>query len=384
MTKRVFGNKPILALAPMAGITDSAFRQICRELGADVVYSEMICVDALYYDSKKTMKMLAISKKEHPVVVQLFGKRPELFGKAAKIVEKAGADGIDINFGCPAKKVVRHNGGVALMRDFKLSREIVQAVTDVVDIPVSVKIRAGIRGKERIPLTPLKKGGTKEINSAGAPLCACSPNWREGGQPASLKQQRGEGDSLGQITAIDFVKNILDLPISAIMIHGRTYEQGFSGEPDYEMIKNVVELVRGKIVVLANGGIKSAEDAKKMFDLTGADGIGIAQGVLGKPWLFAEIERIYTDKKRIDTDSKDDIKKIALRHAKFAYEMKGDHGIIEMRKHLLWYVKGWENAKELRAKLVKVQSVDDIEDVFKSCHPALDAGSKFLDPASLD
>ncbi|MFH0856478.1 MAG: tRNA-dihydrouridine synthase [bacterium] len=361
----------ILALAPMAGITDCAFRTLCREMGADVVYTEMVSADALYYDSKKTMELLKISKKEHPVVVQLFGKKPELFKKAAMIAQEAGADGIDINFGCPAKKVVAHNGGVALMRDLALSKKIIEAVLSVVDIPVSVKIRSGIYANRR------------ECESESTRI---------------------------RITALDFMKNIIDLPIAAVMVHGRTYEQGFSGEPDYEMIKGVVDLLkttpdpslsrrgniriipsssrrksllrRGETVVLGNGGIKTLEDAKIMIEKTGADGLGIAQGVLGRPWLFRDIKEYMVSgekceynentplaplKRGIDADltrkKTDEIKKIALRHAKLAYKMKGDHGIVEMRKHLLWYVKGWPDAKGLREKLVRVESVEEIKRV---------------------
>ncbi|MFH1030703.1 MAG: tRNA-dihydrouridine synthase [bacterium] len=337
----------ILALAPMAGITDSAFRVLCREMGADVVYSEMVSADALYYDSKKTIEMLKINKKEHPVVVQLFGKRPELFGKAARIAMDAGADGIDINFGCPAKKVVNHGGGVTLMRDLPLCKKIVQSVLDAVNIPVSVKIRSGINTNQC------------EFESESA-------------------RKR-------KITAVDFVKCIIDLPIAAIMIHGRTYEQGFSGEPDYRMIKRVVELAktsffshpqrRGNIVVLGNGGIKEPDDAKKMLDKTSVDGIGIGQGVFGRPWIFREIKEYVKKNANQFGDSylngdchqpqlsHDEIKKIALRHAKLAYKMKSGHGIVEMRKHLLWYVKGWTDAKELREKLVRVESVEDVKRV---------------------
>lgn len=344
----------ILALAPMAGITDSAFRTLCREMGADVVYSEMVSADALYYDSKKTLDMLKINKKEHPIIVQLFGKRPELFGKAAKIAEEAGFDGIDINFGCPARKVVNHGGGVTLMRNLPLCRKIVEAVIEAASVPISVKMRSGIYANQR----------------------ECENE---------LTRKR-------KVTAIDFVKSIIDLPVAAIMIHGRTYEQGFSGEPDYRMIKRVVELAktfpfshpqrRGNIVVLGNGGIKEHGDAKKMLDKTGVDGIGIGQGVFGRPWIFREIKE-YVEKNanqrqyeslpaqagKLTRMSTDEIKKIAIRHAKLAYKMKGEHGIMEMRKHLLWYVKGWPacagrpNAKELREKLVRVESVEDVKRV---------------------
>lgn len=322
----------ILALAPMAGITDCAFRVLCREMGADVVYSEMVSADALYYDSKKTIEMLKIDKKEHPIVVQLFGKRPELFGKAAKIAEEAGADGIDINFGCPAKKVVNHGGGVTLMRNLPLCRKIVEAVIEAASVPISVKMRSGIYANQR----------------------ECENE---------LTRKR-------KVTAIDFVKSIIDLPVAAIMIHGRTYEQGFSGEVDYGMIKQVVEFAGDKMVIIGNGGIKDPGDAKKMLDKTGVDGIGIGQGVFGRPWIFRDVKD-YIEKNANQCKSEsestrmsiDEIKKIALRHARLAYKMKREHGIIEMRKHLLWYVKGWPNAKELREKLVRVESVEDIEEV---------------------
>ncbi|HNP75222.1 MAG TPA: tRNA-dihydrouridine synthase family protein, partial [bacterium] len=136
--------KPILALAPMAGVTDSAFRQLCKHYGADVVYTEMVSADGLYYDSKKTLELLKFSKAEKPIVVQLFGKRPATFVKAAAICQAAGFDGLDINFGCPAKKVVAHGGGVTLMRDLNNCRQIVEAVLAGTSLPVSVKIRAGI------------------------------------------------------------------------------------------------------------------------------------------------------------------------------------------------------------------------------------------------
>src|SRR3989344_802132 len=137
-------NKPILALAPMAGVSDSAFRQLCKSFGADVVYTEMISADALHYGSKKTLAMLKFAKSEKPIVCQLFGKRPEMFKKACQIVEKAGYSGIDLNFGCPAKKVVAHGGGVTLMRDLNFCRQMIIEAAKNTRLPISVKIRAGI------------------------------------------------------------------------------------------------------------------------------------------------------------------------------------------------------------------------------------------------
>jgi len=303
-------SRPILALAPMAGYTDSAFRLICKKFGADVVYTEMISADALYYDSKKTLKMLEFDKKEKPVVCQLFGKRPEMFAKAVSIVQKAGFDGIDINFGCPARKVVAHGGGVTLMKNLDKCYEIIKTVCEASNLPVSIKIRASIKN----------------------------------------------------IQATDLVEKIKDLPVSAIMIHGRSYEKGFSGAVDFEMIKKVKEKFNG--LVLANGGIYTPEDAKQMLEKTKADGIGLARGLWGKPFLFKQIKDFLKNGKYKTWDLKQ-IKKIALDHAKLMDKTKGERGIREMRKFLLFYFKGFAGASKVRQQLVRVESVGEIESILK-------------------
>lgn len=298
-------NKPILALAPMAGVTDSAFRLLCKEFGADVVYTEMISADALYYDSKRTLEMLKFNKKEKPIVCQLFGKRAELFPKACQVVEKAGFDGIDINFGCRAKKVFSHGSGMALWKDFDKSYNIIKTTIESTKLPVSVKVRRSIK----------------------------------------------------KITCIDFIKKIKDLDIKTIMIHGRTFEKPFSGDIDYAMIKKAKKLFPG--IVLANGGINSAEQARKTLDKTGADGLGLARGLYGRPWLFEEIKKANPKPK-----TQIQIKKIAIRHAELLYKNKGQRGIFEMRKHLAFYIKGWPQAKKLREKLVRVESIEEIKKLF--------------------
>jgi len=306
----VGGNEPILALAPMAGISDSAFRQLCKTFGADVTYTEMISADAIAYNSKKTLEMLKFDKSEKPIVAQLFGKRPEMFIKAVKMIEKAGFDGIDINFGCPARKVVAHGGGVTLMKDLEKCRELIATTIENTKLPVSVKIRAGIE----------------------------------------------------KVTALDFLKAIKDLPIAAIMVHGRTFKDSFSGPIDFEMIRQVKQNFSG--IVIGNGGINTPEEAKQMLDKTGVDGLGLARGLYGRPWLFQEIKDYLRNGKyhKIGTE---DIKKIALQHAKIAYKSKGSHGIIEMRKHLCWYVRGFDGANELRKKLVTVETIREIKDILK-------------------
>ncbi len=300
-------NKPILALAPMAGYTTSSFRQICKYHGADVVYSELASATALNFEGKKTLKLLQSEKSESPYVVQLFGNDPKYFCNAVKFVsEKIKPDGIDINMGCPAKKVFSNGSGAALMKEVEKVREIIKETLKGTKLPVSIKIRAKVEN----------------------------------------------------VTAYKFVKKINDLPISAIMIHGRSLKQGFTGEINYEQIRKVKELV--DIPVLANGGINSPKDAKRMLQRTGADGLGIARGSLTKPWLFSQIKE-YLEKGEYQEFELEQIKKSAIHHAKMSYKSKGKHGIVEMRKYLLWYFRGFENAKEIRKGLVKVESVGDIE-----------------------
>jgi len=269
-------NKPILALAPMAGITDSAFRQLCRKYGADVVYTEMVSADGLHYQSKKTLELLKFSKTEKPIVVQLFGKDPEKFIKATQIVTKLGFNGIDINFGCPARKVVGHNGGATLMRDLDLCYQIIKNVCDHTLLPVSIKIRTSINLKTK-----------KQKNQ----------------KTEELKNQ------ITKVTALDFIKKIKDLPISVIMIHGRSYEQLFLGEIDYDIVKKVKQKFSG--IVLANGNITNPEIAQKTLKLTQADGLGLARGLYGRPWLFQEIKD-YLQKGEYREKTWSEIKKIAL------------------------------------------------------------------------
>ena len=323
--------KPILAMAPMAGYTNSAFRQICKKYGADVVYSEMASAVALNYGGKKTIELLKFQKSERPYVVQLFGNEAKYFCGAAKVVsEKIKPDGIDINMGCPAKKVFSNGSGAALMNNITAAREIIKETLKGTKLPVSIKIRSKV----------------------------------------------------GNVTAYKFIKSIKDLPISAIMIHGRSLSQGFAGEIDYNQIKKVKSLYK-KIdkekkelsseaselssffssatpIILANGGINTPEDAKIMLSKTVADGIGIARGALAKPWLFSQIRK-YLEEGKYEEFNLSEIKKAALWHAKMSYKTGGNHGIVEMRKYLLWYFRGFENAKEARRELSLVENIKDIK-----------------------
>ena len=305
-------NKPILALAPMAGYTTSPFRQICKYHGADVVYSELASATALNFEGKKTLKFLEFDKSESPFIVQLFGNDPKYFCNAAKFVsEKVKPAGIDINMGCPAKKVFSNGSGAALMNDAEKAREIIKEALKGTSLPVSIKIRAKV----------------------------------------------------GNVTAYKFIKKLNDLPIAAIMIHGRSLKQGFAGEINYDQIKKVKSII--DIPILANGGINTPEDAQRILHRTGADGIGIARGALTKPWLFSQTKD-FLGKGEYQEFSLEEIKKAAIRHAKMSHQNKGKHGIVEMRKYLLWYFRGFENAKEVRKELVQVENIDDIKIALKS------------------
>jgi tRNA-dihydrouridine synthase B len=327
------GGMPILALAPMAGITDSAFRQISKKYGADVTYSEMASATALFHKPAKTLKLVKFNKAERPYVVQLFGNSPEHFAVATQIItKKIKPDGIDINFGCPAKKVFGHGSGCALMGNIKLAREIISAVCENTNLPVSIKIRAGLKN----------------------------------------------------ISALDFIKKTKDLSYSAIMVHGRTYEGSFSGPVDFSICEKIKKIAPDKIV-LGNGGINSAEDAAdilKLYPLL--DGLGIARGAWGKPFMFDEIKEIINSecRERIYAFQKKDhkfavptkkhkgynlpkIKKIIIEHAKLIYKDKKELGMFEIRKHLCWYIRGFPGASDLRKKLVLAKSVAEIKEILK-------------------
>jgi tRNA-dihydrouridine synthase len=314
--------KPIITLAPMAGYTDSAFRLLCREFGADVVYSEMISVDALCHGNKKTLEMLKFKPTECPLIFQLFGTDPAKFEEATKIINKIVTNhklpavslrgisrreishfGLDINFGCPAKKIAKNGAGAALMNELEKSYQIIKAVCDNSHFPVSIKIRAGVKN----------------------------------------------------VSALEFITKVKNLPWTAVMIHGRTLGQGFAGAIDYELIKKIKILVPDRIV-LANGGINSPEEAREISAQTGADGLGLARGVLGNPWLFKEIK----NNKTISVSSAER-QKIILRHAKLF--LQNNHDLLPLRKHLVHYFKGQKNASTLRQQIIKAETLSELKSI---------------------
>ena len=297
----------ILALAPLAGFTDSAFRLLCKEYGADVVYSEMASVSALSYKSEKTMELLKFDKKERPYVVQLFGSKPEHFAEAVRVLEKElKPDGFDINFGCPVKKVLKQGAGSKLMSDLKLSREIIETVLNNTKLPLSIKVR------------------TEAFS----------------------------------VNLIDFLKNISDLKVSALMIHGRSLKQLFSGPINLEIIKESRKYFSG--VILANGGINNLDEAKEVCLATGVDGVALARGALGQPWIFSpKMQNISGEKKEKLA------LKTALKHLKLVLKNRGEISYNEFKGQLAWYLKDFSGASALRSKVMSAKSYQEIKKILQ-------------------
>lgn len=313
-------NKPIYALAPMASVADSAFRQICKKFGADLLYSEMASATALTYDPKKTIELIEFDMKEKPYIVQLFGNEPKHFAHATRLIsndlKEFIPNGIDLNLGCPVKKVQKQGAGAVLMADMKRAKDCIKSIIDNTDLPVSIKVRTQVH----------------------------------------------------DIGVLQFLDYISDLDIKALMIHGRTLKQGFSGEIDTGVIKKAREYFGGFII--ANGFVENSvnntkETPKEYYDnilqATGVDGIGIARAALGRPWIFDAVKNGESLEKYIEK-----IKPIIMEHANLVFKLKGDKGILEMRKHLCWYINGFPGAKELRKKLIEVTSISQIEEIFKN------------------
>jgi len=310
-------SRPIIALAPMAGVTDAAYRQLIKLLAPDTItYSEFLSTDAIHYGAKKTMRMLHFDpEKERPFIVQVFGKDPQHFLSAARIIEEMGADGIDINMGCPAAKVVSSCHGSALMRDPVLAGELVAAAKEAVSLPVSVKTRLG---------------------------------WET-------------ADSL-----IPFCQVLVQNGVDALAIHGRTYRQGFSDTADWEPIYRLKDVI--SVPVIGNGDIRTAQDAS--VRLGNLDGVMVGRGTWGNPWLMQDICSLLCHGCSVqDLPLRSFTEKIPviLQHCRLAVEHKGEQrGMMEMRKHLASYVRGMDGAKQLRAQLVRVETLQDAEVIFAS------------------
>lgn len=302
-------------LAPMAGVTDIAFRELCVEMGCALVYTEMVSAKALYYGSSNTQSLLRLSEKEKPVAVQIFGREP---GIMAQVVEQYFNQNediclIDINMGCPAPKIVKNGEGSALMKEPKLASEIVSAIKKVCHKPVTVKFRKGF--------------------------------------------------SKDEVTAIDFAKAMEQAGADAVAIHGRTREQMYEGEADWDIIAAVKQAV--KIPVIGNGDVFSAEDALRMYQATNCDGIMVARGSQGNPWIFKQIIQSLSNQEV--TYPKDSQRVLmAIKHYKLAIEYNGEYKALrEMRKHVAFYIKGLKGCIEVKNAINATKSTEEAISILK-------------------
>lgn len=304
---------PSVCLAPMAGFTDVSFRLLCREQGADGLFSEMVSAKGLLFESEKTKELLRIDPAEGPVTIQLFGHEPEVVLEGAKLaLEIAGENcrGIDLNMGCPAPKITGNGDGSALMKDPILAGRIVEMLAKGIHLPVSVKFRAG---------------------------------W-----DAAHKN------------CIEFAKIMEESGAAFLTVHGRTREQQYAGKADLDCIAGVKAAV--SIPVIGNGDITDGPSARHMLSYTKCDGLAVGRGALGNPFVFREIQHLLRGETSTPA-TREERFSMALRHTEMVLKNKGPHGLVELRKHLPFYISGFPGASRLRVRLQQAKTLEEIREI---------------------
>lgn len=297
-----------VVLAPMAGVTDRPFRQLCRQLGAGLVVSEMVTSDVKLWNSRKSQTRLNHDGEVEPISVQIAGGDPEMMAEAAKMSVKHGAQIIDINMGCPAKKVCNKAAGSALMKDEALVNDILNAVVAAVEVPVTLKMRTG-----------------------------WAPEHKNAPTIAQMAQDAG---------------------IAGLAIHGRTRSCGYKGAVEYDTIRKVKELV--EIPVLANGDIQTPEIAQHVLDYTGADGVMLGRAAQGRPWIFREISHFLETGQLLDAPALSEVKQILLSHVQALYDFYGVYmGVRIARKHVGWYLQAHDNNRDVRRQFNQLESPEE-------------------------
>ena len=302
-------------LAPMAGVTDLPFRLLCHEQGAGLLSMEMVSAKAISFHNKNTESLMEIDKREHPIALQLFGSDPNLISEVAKSIEERPFDILDINMGCPVPKVVNNGEGSALMKNPKLIGEIIEKTAKAIKKPVTVKIRKGFNHSM--------------VNAV---------------EVARIAEQSGA---------------------AAISVHGRTREQYYSGQADWDIIRQVKEAVH--IPVIGNGDVTSPEKAKEMLEQTGCDAVMIGRGAKGNPWIFRQIAHYLETGEKLEKPDIEEVKQMMMRHARMQMEYKGGFtGIREMRKHVAWYTTGYPHSARLRNLVNQAESIEELEELINS------------------
>ena len=304
-----------MTLAPMAGVTDFAFRAICTELGAALTTTEMVSAKALCYNDKKTKSLLYNLPECLPFAAQIFGHEPEVMAEAAPMaVELSGADMLDINMGCPVGKIVKSGDGSALMRDPELAGKIVEQVVKTAGVPVTVKFRKGFDG--------------------------------------------------GSVNAVEFAKTMQQAGASAIAVHGRTRAQMYAGKADWDIIRDVKRAV--SIPVIANGDIFSAQDAEHILRYTGCELAMIGRGIFGDPWLFAEANALLCGEPAPEKPPLSERMDLAVCHTQMYAEVFGERlACLEARHQIPWYLKGVAHAGYYKQQLVRVESMEELYKIIK-------------------